>query len=122
MEKICLNCEKGFEAGLMLRRVYCSKPCRRAAYHHRHPHVAKQYQLNYRRNLAIFADSYKEECRRCGNADRRVLDFHHLRDKVKEVSVLAHTGCSKKRLLEEIEKCEVLCANCHRILHWEEEE
>jgi hypothetical protein len=61
-------------------------------------------------------------CKRCGTNDWRVLDFHH-RDKLtKEFSIAKATrsGYSRERILQEIAKCDVLCANCHRILHWEE--
>jgi hypothetical protein len=61
-------------------------------------------------------------CKRCGNSDARVLDFHHLDKNSKELGVsYIHTkGWGNARILREIAKCEVLCANCHRILHWEE--
>jgi hypothetical protein len=61
-------------------------------------------------------------CQRCGNSDTRVLDFHHLDKGNKEIGIsFIHTkGWSNERILQEIAKCEVLCANCHRILHWEE--
>jgi hypothetical protein len=61
-------------------------------------------------------------CIRCGNSDIRVLDFHHLDKISKEIGIsnIAYKGWGQKRILQEIAKCEVLCANCHRILHWEE--
>jgi hypothetical protein len=61
-------------------------------------------------------------CKQCGNADIRVLDFHHADKNTKEASIssMAKRGWGKERILKEIAKCEVLCANCHRILHWEE--
>ncbi len=61
-------------------------------------------------------------CRRCGNSDIRVLDFHHFDSSTKEVNIaqIAYKGWGKERILQEIAKCEVLCSNCHRILHWEE--
>jgi hypothetical protein len=61
-------------------------------------------------------------CKHCGNTDIRVLDFHHLDKHTKEVGLsgIARKGWSNERILREIAKCEVLCANCHRILHWEE--
>ena len=31
------------------------------------------------------------------------------------VASLVSKGCSDARLLEEIEKCDVVCANCHRM-------
>jgi hypothetical protein len=53
-------------------------------------------------------------CVDCGETDPVVLEFDHLRDKVKALSVLAATAHSWQRILAEIEKCEVRCANCHR--------
>ena len=54
-------------------------------------------------------------CVDCGEADPVVLEFDHLRDKVKALSVLAATAASWTTILSEIEKCEVRCANCHRL-------
>lgn len=64
----------------------------------------------------------KCEGKDCGVSDFRVLDFHHRDPSTKEIEVsnLALNGISKKKILAEIEKCKVLCANCHRIEHWEE--
>lgn len=60
-------------------------------------------------------------CADCKNVDDRVLDFHHLSaaEKVLEVSTAAFRGWSLAKLKQEISKCAVLCANCHRIREWE---
>lgn len=43
------------------------------------------------------------------------MDFDHVRGKKKAgISALAHAG-DLKSLLEELKKCEMVCANCHRI-------
>jgi predicted HNH restriction endonuclease len=60
-------------------------------------------------------------CLRCGEDDPIALDFHH-RDpatKVGEVNLHSSrpTAEVQRRLREEIAKCVVLCANCHRKLH-----
>lgn len=62
------------------------------------------------------------KCKQCGIADHRVLDLHHIdpSQKTMEVSNMSQRGHSKKSIMAEIEKCKVLCANCHRIEHWEE--
>lgn len=51
----------------------------------------------------------------CGEADPIVLDFDHVRgEKLDNVASLI-TGAGKfSRLMTEIEKCDVRCANCHR--------
>jgi len=61
-------------------------------------------------------------CERCGENHPATFDFHHVvRDKSNEkVHKLVGNG-SYARALEEIKKCIVLCANCHRKLHYEEE-
>lgn len=62
-------------------------------------------------------------CIDCGFSDIRALDFDHVRGIKKDhVSVLAYRKiCSIKILKEEIEKCEVRCSNCHRIITRERE-
>lgn len=52
-------------------------------------------------------------CVDCGEKDPIVLEFDHLGDKKKNVSSLTNDA-TLKRVLEEIAKCEVRCANCHR--------
>ena len=61
-------------------------------------------------------------CKKCGNDDWRVLEFHHRNREEKEFAIGAvlNNGISKEKLMAEANKCDVLCANCHRITHWEE--
>jgi hypothetical protein len=72
----------------------------------------KQYReeyLNYKKTLS---------CNRCGNNDYRVLQFHHT-DANKEFNISSKVGGrTLLSLMEEINKCEVLCANCHFIEHY----
>jgi len=64
----------------------------------------------------------KQKCSHCGAKHPAIIDFHHvIRDKDKvAVNYLVKTKRSYKRIMEEIDKCIPLCANCHRILHWKE--
>lgn len=61
-------------------------------------------------------------CVDCGEADIRVLEFDHRNpaDKVANVGRLAADGFGVKSLIREVLKCEVRCANCHRIRTTEE--
>lgn len=44
------------------------------------------------------------------------MDFDHVRgEKTNNISTIASTAFSTKRLLDELKKCEVVCACCHRI-------
>ncbi|MDP2655859.1 MAG: hypothetical protein Q8P17_05120 [bacterium] len=57
-------------------------------------------------------------CVRCKITDPRVLDFHHKKGEDKLFSVGGfRRAVGFDRIKKEVEKCEVVCANCHRILH-----
>jgi hypothetical protein len=67
----------------------------------------------YRNRSHVLAYLREHPCTICREDDPVVLDFDHTRDKVHHVSDLTSRGRWSK-LLAEIEKCRVLCANCHR--------
>lgn len=70
-------------------------------------------RLSHRRLLWDYLLTHP--CVDCGEPDPIVLEFDHVHgEKVMDVSTMARRLMSKKRLLEEIAKCEVRCANCHR--------
>lgn len=54
-------------------------------------------------------------CVDCGEDDIVVLEFdHHREDKTATIARLVGAGARQGRLDEEVAKCEVVCANCHR--------
>ena len=54
-------------------------------------------------------------CADCGQTfPTQAMDFDHLENKAEIVSKLVYT-VSTRTLLLEVAKCEVVCANCHRI-------
>jgi hypothetical protein len=58
-------------------------------------------------------------CERCGyDTHHKALDFHHKEpeNKVMAVSKMICRNWKRERVAKEVAKCEVLCANCHRIL------
>lgn len=60
------------------------------------------------------------KCNRCGFDDYRALQFHHFDEKSHNISNMVKSGFVLKKIQEEAKKCEVLCANCHQIHHYEE--
>ena len=87
------------------------------------PDLARSVNNKARQKKKELIDRYKAErgCEDCGTTDRRVLDLHHrdADDKVESVSVLRRRA-SRAAILAEASKCDVLCANCHRIRHADE--
>jgi len=61
------------------------------------------------------------KCEKCGFSHPAALDFHHENPKEKEREVSHYVRNDQyKKAMEEVEKCIVLCSNCHRIYHYEE--
>lgn len=80
----------------------------------------KNYNDN-RRRKKDWIDSLKVKCARCPETHPACLDFHH-RDPAQKDFLLsvAVAHYSLERIQEEAAKCDILCANCHRKLHYDE--
>jgi len=62
----------------------------------------------------------KLKCSKCGyDKHHAALDFHHVDESTKSFALGDFKDHAQKTLLEEIKKCIVLCACCHRIHHYE---
>ena len=57
------------------------------------------------------------KCSKCPENDYRCLDFHHTIPAEKDRAVSTLVGWSMERVMSEVAKCVVLCANCHRKEH-----
>ena len=58
-------------------------------------------------------------CKKCGNTKAYLLDFHHKDPKEKEDALATIAKNYNFELyFSELEKCDLLCANCHREFHY----
>lgn len=75
---------------------------------HKYRNVIRQFILD---KLKV------SKCIDCGNNDIRVLEFDHLPEFKKEynISDMLRSSLSIDSIELEMNKCEIVCANCHRI-------
>lgn len=77
-------------------------------------YAGRKKQRERRRRL-VWEYLQTHPCVDCGEVDPLVLEFDHVRgDKFRGISHMIREQYSDARLLEEIAKCDVRCANCHR--------
>lgn len=81
----------------------------------------KPYNKERRKTIEAWFRNYKEtlSCEFCGEDSSECLDFHHKdpTDKRFTIGCYSMMGVSIDTLQQEIAKCIILCANCHRKLH-----
>ncbi len=72
-----------------------------------------------RRNIKLKAVEYKGgKCQKCGyNKCVGALDFHHLDPREKDFTISGNSG-KWENLKKELDKCVLLCKNCHVELHF----
>lgn len=100
----------------------------------KHQEYSRKHYLANKERLLVANTKYKQKrwqewkefksglsCTKCGFSHLAALDFHHVDPTEKEYNInrLISNG-QFKRAEEELKKCVVLCANCHRIHHYEE--
>ncbi|MCY7347151.1 MAG: hypothetical protein LH614_13135 [Pyrinomonadaceae bacterium] len=83
--------------------------------HYRDSHARSRNKLREEYARKVFEYLENHPCIMCGESDPIVLEFDHRdrNDKIESVSVMTRNS-SWERIEFEIQKCDVLCANCHR--------
>ena len=71
-------------------------------------------------NFEVINAAKEGGCARCGFKHIAAMDFHHRDPETKIDSIGNMDGASVEKIKEEVAKCDVLCSNCHRILHYNE--
>lgn len=76
----------------------------------------KKWQDKRREDWKLYKSTLS--CKICNEKESCCLDFHHLdpTQKDKTLSSISHAW-GKERLEKELNKCIVLCSNCHRKVH-----
>ena len=128
--KLCALCGSLVESGKGKKlQSYC-KACMsiyfKAYYGQRKEHYKTLNNEGRRRRVAIWKDYLSElksrACQDCGiNYPTYCMDFDHLDPKSKVASIpeIIRSNASSERILAEIGKTEVVCANCHRAREYE---
>jgi len=94
-------------------------------YHKKYYQKRKEYYLTRNVDRRIMLRNYLNEyknnkfCVTCKESATPCLDFHHIdpQNKIESIAWFPNKGYSIKKLHEEIDKCIIICANCHRKLH-----
>lgn len=131
MEKKCGACKlsKPLDEFNRKKEGYNSqcRSCQKAYWsnYYADPEKKQRHIANSRRNTKkdraitaqMIAAAKDKPCADCGNKyPYYVMDFDHLPgcEKTDGVAAMFTQGRSRKLILAEIAKCEVVCANCHR--------
>lgn len=128
----CANCKRTLPAQAFARStarpsgrgVYC-RACKRdysREWYRRNKaeqgaRVAANTKLYIERNRAFVNEVKAEPCQDCGHCfDPEVMEFDHDRgEKRQTISDLVRRASSTANIADEIAKCDLVCANCHRL-------
>lgn len=115
----CKNKKKG------IRNSKC-KSCHRKYVREHYANNKEMYTERNKRNTKIIKEWFEDfkstlSCVRCGEDHPATFDFHHRNpnDKELEIGNAVANRWTIPRIMKEIEKCDILCANCHRKLHYD---
>jgi hypothetical protein len=113
---ICSKCKEEKE---LENRRYCEK-CTKE--------IWRISNLNKLQKIKDIISNFKtklgDKCQKCGEDRKHVLEFHHIDPSKKEDDIptmLRYYGFGKssiKQVEEEVDKCILLCSNCHRDFHY----
>lgn len=96
----------------------CGKLYTRADYQkNKTEYIARSQARKFEIRKRIFEKLSGSSCIECSESRIECLDFHHRDSAQKEfcISLAPDMGVGDERLESEIAKCDILCANCHRV-------
>jgi len=84
---------------------------------------AKEIKANRHERKRAAIEYKSGKCRKCGYSRCiAALAFHHRDPAEKEYQIATMFAWSWERIVQELDKCDLLCANCHAELHWKEDQ
>ena len=105
------------------QQKYCSNKCKQKAHWYKVKEQPNTYHSQTIRALdrkLEFINLKGGCCSKCGyNNNISALEFHHRDSSLKEFSLDARklSNTKKELLLVELDKCDLLCSNCHKEHH-----
>ena len=92
---------------------FCCRKCRNTDINFKHKVYENQKDKGLKNKIKLL-DMKGKYCQKCGyNKNTAALCFHHTRDKLFGIDIRKCSNTSWKKLVEETNKCIVLCQNCH---------
>ena len=97
-------------------------------WNHRNRQQRQEYSAEYTQKKKEYLIELKGgKCARCGiefdGTNSAIFDFHHSNPEEKEIQ-LNKAGLKRygmERILRELKKCDLVCSNCHRLIHFKNE-
>ena len=117
----CLSCDTEYECYGQRRKI--CRPCKREydrEYHKKRSPEKKQVKLDNQKARIDLSRQFiwdhfnSNPCVLCGEDDPIVLEFDHIDQTEKSFVIANMVTYSIEAIQAEIDKCRVLCANCHR--------
>ncbi len=113
--KLCIKCGKHSQRGYGSYCKYCHNEYQKA-YYKKNPRSINESNKRRKAEIDAFLRKAKDvPCTDCGKRyPYYVMDFDHLRDKKIDLSRARQKMWALETIQKEIDKCEVVCSNCHR--------
>ena len=81
-------------------------------------HVRNKQREDKRNRKLLAIDYLGGKCDKCsGVFHPAIYEFHHINPEMKDRDPSKMLSLSWERLSKELDKCKLLCANCHRLEH-----
>jgi len=120
----CLLTKENWNASNRIKHYYICRSCstkKQMLWKKQNRKLIKQDDQKYYNGFKKIVDNLKiNGCAICGyNGCNAALEFHHVNQKDKKFNLSMNCkGKSNKDISEEVNKCVLLCANCHREIHF----